>query len=279
MDWTVLPGSRIDRLPLPLQFPALALRNVVRREPYYVFQNDGLATAHFSPFLHDSEWSALYDEMAADWYQLHRMDTRWRMWILTQAARQAEGLPGTMVEFGVYRGGCAFMILATTDRNPLWLFDTYAGIPASDLSERERQVGLAGRLADTSVDYVRTKLSRWSSRTHFCPGDVFETLQTEETGPISLVHMDLNAAAPTRRALDYAYRRLVSGGLIVFDDYGDSDYLDQRSEIDAFFTELPESILAIPTGQAIVVRQGGSDSKPLPKPQSTVSRARSVRVE
>ena len=53
-------------------------------------------------------------------------------------------LHGHYAEFGVYRGGCSKMVLATAGLEPtrrLHLFDTFEGIPDASLAEREREAG------------------------------------------------------------------------------------------------------------------------------------------
>jgi O-methyltransferase len=272
MDWTVYPNTPISRLPRLLRYPALLVRNVVflfRRPPEtapatgrpafdYVYEADGIATVYYSPFQHDPAWSEAYDEMASEWYlATPGLDIRWRMWILTSMARQARRLPGNVAEFGVYRAGCTRMILGTVGTAPgarYHLFDTFAGIPDSELTEDERAQGYVGRLSDTSVDYVRERLAPWSDTLVFHVGDVFETIPKADTGDLSLVHMDLNASAPTRLALEYAYERLVPGGIIVFDDYGYGEVNDQRTVIDEVCASLPENVLALPSGQALLTR-------------------------
>jgi hypothetical protein len=112
------------------------------------------------------------------------------------------------------------------------LFDTFAGIPDRGLTDREQDAGFAGRLRDTSVEYVRRRLEPWSGQLVFHVGDVFETLPDAETGELSLVHMDLNASEPTRAALEFAYPRVVPGGIIVFDDYGWGAVNEQRDVIE-----------------------------------------------
>jgi hypothetical protein len=270
MDWTVYPNTPISRLPRLLRYPALLLRNVVyllRRPPApapdrpafdYVYEADGIATVYYSPFQHDPAWSAAYEEMAAEWYpETPGLDIRWRMWILTSVARQARQVPGNVAEFGVYRAGCARMVLGTVGVAPgtrYHLFDTFAGIPDSELTADERAEGYAGRLSDTSVDYVRERLAPWGDHLVFHVGDVFETIPKADTGDLSLVHMDLNASAPTRIALEYSYERLVPGGIIVFDDYGYGEVYEQRSVIDEVCASLPEAVLALPSGQGLLIR-------------------------
>jgi O-methyltransferase len=273
VDWTVHPDTPISRLPRPLRYPALLLRNILSilrlmpnaspaadlPRPDYVYEADGLATVYFSPFLSDAEWSRAYEEMARDWYpDQPGLDIRWRMWTLTSVARQVRDLPGDFAEFGVYRAGCARMILETVglprDKG-YHLFDTFAGIPDHELTQRERGEGYADRLADTSVDLVERRLSPWREALVFHVGDVFETLPEAELGELSLVHMDLNASAPTRVALEHSYPRLVPGGAIVFDDYGwNPGSYEQRDVIDRFCRSLPENLIALPSGQALLVK-------------------------
>jgi hypothetical protein len=78
--------------------------------------------------------------METDWFpdSVAFHDVRWRMWVLTSLAAHCRQLPGSFAEFGVYRAGCAFMLLATTEDAPapdLFLFDTFSGIPGGQSDE------------------------------------------------------------------------------------------------------------------------------------------------
>jgi hypothetical protein len=259
VDLTVYPKSRIARLPRPLQLPAVVLRNLRHRPPSYTYESDGLATLHLSPFLEDAAFDELYWRVESDWFPAWHADLRWRVWILTRLARCAQRLPGNFAEFGVYRGGTAYMTLALTEDAPdrsFYLFDTFAGTPTAGLTATETQEGLGRsnwKYGDTSSAYVAELLSPWRPRIEIREGDVADTLQETDTGQLAFVHLDLNASAPTRLALDYAYRRVVPGGIIAFDDYGDSKYRDQRAMIDEFFADKPEEPIALPTAQAFVI--------------------------
>jgi len=229
-----------------------------RRRANYVFESDGLATEHYCPFLDDEVFNARYQDLRKEWFPAAEVDVRWRMWLLTQTARHCVRLSGDFAEFGVYRAGCAFMILSTgafADSKRFFLYDTFAGVPADDLSTSEAEAGLAGAHSDTSVEYVRRRLAPWAERLVVVPGDVNLTLRDAEAGPLAFVHMDLNAAEPTRTALEHAFSRLSPGGMMLFDDYGWKGLEPQREVIDAFLRDKPEEPLALPTGQALLVKQ------------------------
>lgn len=260
MARSVNSKRRISRLPKVLRSPARLIRNVTRRRPVYGYENDGIATTHFSPFLHDREFDELYWEVEADWFPGWRADVRWRMWILTRFARSCDSLSGAYAEFGAYRGGAARLVLSTArldDTSAMHLFDTFGGIPAQGLTPGEERLGFAGRYSNTSAEYVAELLSPWREFVHLHKGDVLETLPEVETGPLAFVHMDLNATAPTIAALEYSYSRLLPGGTIVFDDYGGSEYEDQRHAIDHFFEHRAEEPIALPTGQAVIAKNCG----------------------
>jgi hypothetical protein len=265
VDWSVAPGTRVAKLPRPLQIPAILLREALPAKRSWTYDADGLATIHFSPFQADPEFTRLYDQMAADWFREEVVDARWRMWTLTRWARYAAKLDGAFAEFGSYRGGCAWMILSTaplgSDRR-LFLFDTYEGIPDDRLTEAERAAAFGGRLADTSAQYVADLLARWDPIPQVVAGDVFETMPATQTGPLAFAHIDLNATAPTVHVLEHVLARLVPGGVIAFDDYGWPGYEDQRAGIDRALSSVGEEAVALPTGQAVLVRARSQTANP-----------------
>lgn len=260
MNWNVHPGSRISHLPKPLRGPAILARNFVGlfRSPVQRFKYaaDGVGTNHYCPFKDDVVFEQLYQKMVANWFEVP-MDVRWRMWIMVQLSKQSAALGGSYAEFGVFRAGCAFMILNYLPENQnirFHLFDTFSGVPSSGLTKSESEFGMAGTFSNTSRSYVESYLATWKSCISLVEGDVCETLRQYETGPLAFCHMDLNASVPTKVALDYSYSRLVPGGVILLDDYGWDGYEDQRAVIDTFFSDKPESVIALPTGQGIVVK-------------------------
>jgi len=222
----------------------------------FTYWADGVATVHYCPFVDDPEFEAAYREMAKDW--IPGADTRWRMWLLTILAQQCQDLPGNFAEFGTWRGGCAYMVLDRTAASPdrrFFLFDTFTGIPDDRLTEGEREGSFSGIRSNTSVQYVDNLLARWRGRYELCPGDIFDTLEHTDVGTLSFAHIDLNAAAPTKLALEFAYKTMMPGGIIVFDDYGWASCHDQRVKIDGFFAERREKPVGLPTGQAFVVKR------------------------
>lgn len=219
----------------------------------YEFVGDGLATQRFSPFMQDPAFERDWSVIERHWAP--GLDVRWRVWILRQLARHAAQLEGSFVEFGTYRGGCAAALLATEALAPgrgLYLFDTFGGIPDSNLNAAEAH--FAGRYFNTSPEDVRRFLAPWDrDNARLVVGDVFESTKAVDTGPLAFAHIDLNAAAATRECLAYVTPRLVRAGVILLDDYGASEYSLQRTLIDEFALQRAQPVIALPTGQAILL--------------------------
>lgn len=253
-------GSRSARLPRVLQRPAALVQTIVRttgrrQSPRYVYESDGMATAWYSPFLDNGEWQAHYDEMARDWFTGGVVDVRWRMWILTELARSADG-SGAFAEFGTNRGGCAYMMLVATRKSPLYMFDTFAGIPDTNLTEQGAgasrgfraqlvgRIGAARQGAPGAVAGTDTLLCRRRLRDAGLRRDRGARARSpgsqRRRGDAARARVRPSTPAHRRRR---RVRRLRGTG-----------YEDQRAVIDSFFAGTRDRPVALPTGQALVVK-------------------------
>jgi len=71
---------------------------------------------------------------------------------------------------------------------------------------------------------------------------------------ICWLHIDLNASKPTLSTLNFFYKRLEKNGIILIDDYADSNYAETRLVIDNFFLKKNDILIQLPTGQAIILK-------------------------
>lgn len=165
-----------------------------------------------------------------------------------QWAEYAAGLPtGDGAEVGVWRGGSARLIAEALADRPVHLFDTFAGIPHADPSIDRRCVGVYG---DTSIERVRRTLEG-RSNTHLYPGVFPATAAAGEregglTNPFAFVHLDADVYPTTRDGLEWFWPRMVPGGVVVVDDYGDRLWPGVARAVDAF---------ALRTGCPVMTRE------------------------
>jgi hypothetical protein len=145
-----------------------------------------------------------------------------RLYVFWQAIGNILDLPGAVAEIGSYRGGSAFFLassfLALTGREAsIHVFDTFEGHPAAQVTERDN-FHTPGQFSDTSYEDVREYLSRYTSlQVH--KGDVALSLPRLTETAYRLVHIDTDLYRPTLQCLEYFTPRLVSGAVVVIDDY------------------------------------------------------------
>ena len=133
-----------------------------------------------------------------------------------------------------------------------YLLDTFDGLVDEYISESERAHGrIAGGYLECYDDVVKT-FAGFPVR--IIRGPVPETLPQVEAETISYLSIDMNCAAPETAAIRHFWPRLVSGGVVVHDDYGFAGMDEQRHAFDGFAAEVNLKVLQLPTGQALIFK-------------------------
>lgn len=157
-----------------------------------------------------------------------------------------------MAECGVYTGGTAEVISQAATTATLHLFDSFEGMPAETHPARDYHA--PGDFSDTSLGAVQERLKNRDCQFHvgFMPDTFAEVAGVKD---YSFVHVDVDIYTSVRDCVEYFWPRMAPGGVMIFDDYGFYPYrLAARRAVDEFFDRVPEIVLALPTGQGLVVK-------------------------
>jgi hypothetical protein len=235
------------------------------------YSQDGLRTVHDPRFLRaDPAFSGAYArgvEASAG----HDPQFAWRvhgaLWAAATALRNSSS--GDFVECGVNAGFMSSAILRHLDwnRNPAsagrryFLIDTFAGPVLEQFSEAEVQAGrraiaeqnLTTGAYVTTIDRVRANFAEWE-RVHIAAGVIPEVLADVPVGNVAFLHVDLNCALPEIAALEHFWPRMSRGALILLDDYCYLGHTEQGDAADRFAASKGAQILALPTGQGLLIR-------------------------
>lgn len=169
--------------------------------------------------------------------------------------RSAARLGGELAEAGVFMGGSARLICAAKGEAPLHLFDVFdtlyrdAPLGAGELAVREYFEGVVAPL-----EQVRALLSPYPE-VHFHSGLFPSSAAAVADRRFSFVHLDLDLAGGTGDALAFFYPRMLSGGVLIGDDYG---LAPVRETFTAFFAGRSDAYAVLPWGQLVVVKSAGS---------------------
>lgn len=142
----------------------------------------------------------------------------------------AEGIPGDLVETGVWRGGTCIMFRAVlkayndTTRK-VWVADSFAGLPEPSADkypedagdEHHRHQELAISLEQVQANF--RKYGLLDSLVVFLKGWFCDTLPQAEVRSISVLRLDGDMYESTINALDNLFPKVSVGGFVIVDDY------------------------------------------------------------
>lgn len=201
----------------------------------------------------------------------YTMTSKEIMFSTYQAARYVveRGIPGDIVECGVWRGGSALLaglaMRAAETRRPrrgwlasrrrkLWLYDTFEGMTAPTVQD----VDLTGTAAaqymaehsdegrwcyadEADVRQIFASEGFGPKDVEIVKGDVVQTLRARRPRRIALLRLDTDWYESTKAELDLLYPRLSQGGVLIIDDYG--HWEGARQAVDEFFAREPGLLL------------------------------------
>lgn len=180
-------------------------------------------------------------------------------------------IEGDLVECGVFRGGNIalgvkeMVELELTDRT-FWAYDTFTGVPKTELSEIDREIEQHSAGVGASVekwyladdtwcfcdeDNVRdnviatlgTLLPDMNSQdlvnkyTKFIKGSVIDTIPDTLPNKISFIRLDMDIAVPTEHTLPYIWEKMSIGASLHIDDYNMFNGVHQV--VDEFIKDKP----------------------------------------
>jgi hypothetical protein len=177
-----------------------------------------------------------------------------RKYFLRELLSLIEHLPGDTVECGVYCGATSELICEKFKETPKihHAFDSFEG-----LSQPLAPDGNAWRKGDLKVaeDIVRKNLASFEDKVIIYKGWIPERFSEVSNKKFCFVHIDVDLYQPTLDSLRFFYPRLVSGGIIMCDDYGFSTCPGAKKAFDEYIEDKPESIVHVPTGQGFLVKR------------------------
>lgn len=167
----------------------------------------------------------------------------------------ARSIPGDFVECGVWRGGNALLAASAFRQCPirrqLYLFDTFEGMtPPSnhdtdlltnaaaytkhqEMQQETHNAWCYASLED--VQQVFQQSGHGDDEIVYVKGDVAQTLREERNLPerISVLRLDTDWYESTLAELEVLYPRLVTGGVLIVDDYG--HWAGAKKAVDEYF--------------------------------------------
>lgn len=183
----------------------------------------------------------------------------WRIVVCCWAGWHARQLEGAFVECGTNTGImslaiCNYIDFNATDKH-FYLFDTFKGIPVDQISPQEQALGREAENTMYEECYETTKNNfKAFPKARLIRGRVPDSLETVDIDKVCYLMLDMNITKPELAALTHFWDKLVSGAIVLMDDYGWMAYHNQKMALDAFAEEKGVKILNLPTGQGLLIK-------------------------
>lgn len=141
------------------------------------------------------------------------------------------GVPGDLLEAGVWRGGASIFMRAVLEaygdtERMVWLADSFRGLPPPDAerypADGTFDLSIFDELA-VSVEEVQRNFARYGlldDRVRFLEGWFKDTLQAAPVERLALLRCDGDLYESTMQTLEPLYPKVSVGGYVVIDDYG-----------------------------------------------------------
>lgn len=172
------------------------------------------------------------------------------MYFLSQLEK-IRGVEGDIVECGVSIGHGALLFLLLSQylgvERTYYGFDSFEGFP--DPVAQDEITPITGKDFWANPPETVLRVLRdgqvperiIQDRVHLVKGFFDKTLPSYE-GRIALLHLDGDLYESYKVSLEALYDKVVSGGIIMFDEYADPRWLGARKAIDEFFPDKPEVV-------------------------------------
>ncbi len=190
--------------------------------------------ATYAPWSLDGEFLKVYriikDFTLVDKYRCYEL------WYLVS---QCSKLNGDILEVGVWRGGTGGLICKKVQleniNKTVFLADTFKGIVKASRRDKHYKGGEHG---DTSIEMVQKLLSNLKVINFKILKGIFpeETAVLAENIKFCFCHIDVDTYQSAKDIFDWIWPQLVSGGIIIFDDYGSmsctgiTEFVNEESE-------------------------------------------------
>jgi O-methyltransferase len=149
------------------------------------------------------------------------------------AARR--GVPGALVDCGVWNGGSTALLAAGAPDRPVYAFDSFEGLPEPGELDGEESAGQAGFCLG-SEENVRRAFARHvpESDLRIRAGWFEDTFPdaSREIDRVAVLHCDGDWYDSVLLSLETFYPKIPSGGYVVIDDYG--HWIGARRATDEF---------------------------------------------
>lgn len=214
------------------------IQNILKKYGYEIVKPDSRLVINGLPADFDAQTQQIIQQTKP-----YTLTTPERIGSLVNAVNYVvdNNIDGDIVECGVWKGGSSMAAIAALKHKndfsrAIYLYDTYEGMSAPTKEDKvftgksaEEMLGNSNIDDATSVwcysSITEVKanvatLNYPTQKLHFIKGKVEDTIPQNIPTKIAVLRLDTDWYQSTKHELEHLYPLLVSGGVLIIDDYG-----------------------------------------------------------
>lgn len=169
-----------------------------------------------------------------------------------------------VAECGTFKGLSAYQIANLLKNKSFnknfYIFDSFEGLSefkAKDIDPNNKNIDFEARRKEFSCsqDIVMGRLKDFDFISYH-KGWIPERFEdVSEDVKFGLVHIDVDLYQPIYDCLEFFYPKMVSGGIIVLDDYGYLGFPGAKKAVDDFMINKQDLLLSFPSGVGFILKR------------------------
>ena len=169
-----------------------------------------ISRATYAPWKIDNQFSKIYSKLKL----LTLLDEK-RFFTIYTILLQLKNVNADILDLGCMRGGVGMMMSKINLKGNTYLIDTFSGFKEEEKYHKKDIFVFTG-IPEIKKNIKKLKLKRISILKQKFPN----TSKLKNIKKLKLCHIDVNTYRSTKKSYNYIKKKLIKGGIIIFDDYG-----------------------------------------------------------
>ena len=137
-----------------------------------------------------------------------------RSYTLWQCSKNLSKIQGQILDIGCLMGGSGFIMSKINLRGNTYLFDSFSGFRNNDgLHKKDIFVY-------KDIEFIKKNIDNLRLKKIYVFKAFFPKNLKIKVNKVKLCHIDVNTYEETKKIFNYLHKKVITGGIIIFDDFG-----------------------------------------------------------
>tara|TARA_Y100001958_G_C21210537_1_gene536295 strand:- start:1010 stop:1759 length:750 start_codon:yes stop_codon:yes gene_type:complete len=197
-----------------IKFFKILIQNIIRFFVNFFCKLDKddeiiISSATHAPWKKDREFLDFYEKIKN--YTLLDYPRAFTLW---QCSKSLKNQNGSILDLGCLLGGAGFLMAKVNKKNNTYLIDSFSGFKKDD-GIHKKEVFFFDDIEYVRRNLKKLRLKKTKVLKGYYPNDI--KIKIEK---IKLCHIDVNTFKDTKAIFHSVEKKIIRGGIIIFDDFG-----------------------------------------------------------